>query len=187
MAVDGTQVIVPGNATLYFAALGATLTAGLATPGTAWTDAGYLTEDGATFNLNRTVQDITVWQSLDPVRKVQQSLTKDITMTLRQWNPANIKFALGGGTIAPGTGTPGGTAFGTYTYPAAQENPTVACVLDVQDGSYTTRFFYPSMVASDNISVPISRNDSMTLPISLTSLASSTVPVVYSNGPGWTS
>src|SRR3954464_3831614 len=116
MSVDSTKVIVPGGATLFFGASGATLATfnGTASPGTAWTDAGYLTEEGATFELARTVQDIFVWQSLDPVRKIQQSLTKTVSVVLREWSPANIKFVLGGGTVTAGSGTVGGTAFGTY-------------------------------------------------------------------------
>lgn len=187
MSNDSTQVFVPGNATCYLAPGGTSLTAGIAAPGTAWTDGGYMSEDGATWTLNRTVQDITVWQSLDPVRKVQQALTKQISLVLRQMNPTNVKYVLGGGTITAGSGTAGGTAFGTYTYPTAQENPTNAVVLDLVDGSYTVRFYYPTMQVDSNVQSSLSRNDSITLPLSLTSLASSTVPVIYSNAPGWTS
>ncbi len=188
MALDSTKVIVPGGATLYLGALGATLSTfnGTASPGTAWTDAGYLTEDGATFELARTTQDITVWQSLDPVRKIQQTLTKTVSMVLREWSPTNLKYVLGGGTATVGTGTAGGTAFGSYNMPTPSENVTIAVVLDCLDGSYSTRFYFPSMVCGDNVSIPISRNDSMTLPFSVTSLASATTTTIYSNGPGWT-
>ena len=188
MAVDSTKVIVPGGATLYLGATGATLSAfnGTASPGTAWTDAGYLTEDGATFELARTTQDITVWQSLDPVRKIQQTLTKTVSMVLREWSPVNLKFVLGGGTVTAGTGTAGGTAYGTYNMPSPSENTSIAVVLDCLDGSYSTRFYFPLMVVGDNVSIPVSRNDSMTLPFSVTSLASATATTIYSNGPGWT-
>jgi hypothetical protein len=188
MAVDSTKVIVPGGATLYLGASGATLSTfnGTASPGTAWTDAGYLTEAGATFDLTRTTQDIFVWQSLDPVRKIQQSLTKAVAVVLREWSPTNLKYVLGGGTVTAGAGSVAGTAYGTYDFPSPSENPTVAVVLDTLDGSYATRFYFPAMVCSDNVQIPVSRNDSMTLPLSLTSLASATAPKIYSNGPGWT-
>ena len=188
MAVDSTKVIVPGGATLYLGASGATLSTfnGTASPGTAWTDAGYLTEDGATFELARTTQDITVWQSLDPVRKIQQTLTKTVSMVLREWSPTNLKYVLGGGTVTAGVGSVAGTAYGTYNMPSASENPTIAVVLDCLDGAYSTRFYFPQMVCGDNVSIPVSRNDSMTLPFSVTSLASSTATTIYSNGPGWT-
>ncbi len=188
MAVDSTKVIVPGGATLYLGASGATLSTfnGTASPGTAWTDAGYLTEDGATFELARTTQDITVWQSLDPVRKIQQTLTKTVSMVLREWSPTNLKYVLGGGTVTAGVGSVAGTAYGTYNMPSASENPTIAVVLDCLDGTYSTRFYFPQMVCGDTVSIPISRNDSMTLPFSVTSLASTTATTIYSNGPGWT-
>ncbi len=68
MSVDSTKVIVPGGATLYLGASGATLSTfnGTASPGTAWTDAGYLTEDGATFELARTTQAVARPGTQDP-------------------------------------------------------------------------------------------------------------------------
>jgi hypothetical protein len=186
MSLDSTQVQVPGSASLYLAATGATAPTGLAAPGTAWTDAGYLDETGATWALNRTTQQITVWQSLDPVRIIQTAFTKQITMTLRQWNPGNLKYTLGGGSIAMGTGAAGGTAYGVYTYPAAQENPVVAAILDCSDGVNVTRFYYPSMQVDASVTSTVSRNDSMTLPLSLTSTASTVTPTITSNAPGFT-
>ena len=187
MANDSTQVLVAGDAVLYLASQGGTVPAFGSTPGTAqWTVAGYVTDTGATFNLNRSTQDVLVWQSLDPVRRITTSFTKSVSMTLRQWNPTNMQYALGGGTAAIGTGTPGGTAYGTYTYPAASENPTRAVILDCIDGSYTVRFYWPSMTVDGSLSVALGRSDAMNLPIQLTSLTSSATPTVTSNAPGWT-
>ena len=187
MSLDSTQVLVAGSATLYLATQGATVPTGLAAPGTAqWTDAGYLTDAGATFDLTRSTNDVNVWQSLDPIRIITTSFTKAVSMTLRQWNPTNLAYALGGGTSTMGTGTAGGTAYGTYTYPAASENPTRAVILDTFDGSYTVRFYWPSMTVQGDVSVALGRTDSLTLPIALTSLSSTTAPTIVSNAPGFT-
>lgn len=182
MALDDTQVLVAGSATLYVANQGGTVPAFGAAPGTAeWTDVGYLTEEGATFNLSRQTQDILVWQSLDPIRRITTSFTKSVSMTLRQWNPTNVTYALGGGSVSLGT------ASGVYTYPAASENPTRAVILDVEDGAYTVRFYWPSMVVDGDLSIALGRQDSMNLPIQLTSLTSSSQPTISSDAPGWTS
>jgi hypothetical protein len=187
MAFDSTEVLVAGSATLYLATQGATVPTGLAAPGTAeWTNVGYVTDDGATFTLSRQTNEIHVWQSLDPIRVITTSFTKSVSMTLRQFEPTAVKYALGGGTSTLGTGTSGGTAYGTYTYPAASENPTRAAILDCIDGSYTVRFYWPSMTVQGDVTVPLNRSDSMTLPISLTSLTSSSQPTIISNAPGWT-
>lgn len=181
MANDSTQVLVAGDAVLYLADVGGTVPTYPSAPGTAqWTTGGYATEDGATFNLSRQTTDIFVWQSLDPVRKITTSATKSVSLTLRQWNTANLKYALGGGSASLGT------ASGVYTYPAASENPTRAVILDCIDGSYTVRFYWPSMIVDGDVSVALGRTDSMTLPITLTSLTSSSQPTITSNSPGWT-
>lgn len=186
MGVNSVQVVVAGDATLYLANYGATIPTGLAAPGTAWYDPGYLTDDGATFTLSRTVQDINVWQSLDPVRRIVQSFTKQVAMTLREWSPTNMSYALGGGSVSTGSGTVGGTAFGTYTYPDPNENPSRSVILDCRDGTYTFRFVWANMDVSGDVQVALNRNDAMNLPITLVSLASATKPEVRSNAPGWT-
>lgn len=187
MAFDSTEVLVAGSATLYLATQGATVPTGLAAPGTAeWSNAGYITEDGATFTLSRQTQEVHVWQSLDPIRVITTSFTKSVSTVLRQWDPTVLKYALGGGTATIGTGTAGGTAYGTYTYPAASENPTRAVILDCVDGSYTVRFIWPSMTIQGDVTVALSRQDSLTLPITLTSLTSSSQPTIVSNAVGFT-
>lgn len=186
MAFDSTEVLVAGSATLYLATQGATVPTGLTTPGGQWTNVGYIDENGATFNLEKQQNNVYVWQSLDPIRVINTSFTKSVSCVLRQWDPSFMYYSFGGGTSVMGTGATGGTAYGTYTYPAASENPTLAAILDTVDGSYTVRFYWPSMIVSGSISVALGRTDSMTLPITLTSLTSSSQPKILSNAPGWT-
>lgn len=183
MANDPTQVIVAGDATLYVATAGTALAvpAGLAAPGTAWLDAGYLHEDGATFTLSRTTEDINVWQDQDPVRTIITAFTKSIATTLRQWNPTNIKFALGGGSVVLG----GTAAFGTYFYPAPDENTAWAVILDTKDGGYTTRFYYPRVQIGGDLEVALGRTDSMNLPINMRTLSAATKPEIRSNLPSF--
>lgn len=187
MSVSSDQVVVAGDATLYLANYGATVPAGLTAPGTAWYDPGYLSEDGATFSLSRQVQDINVWQSLDPVRRIVQSFTKNVSMTLRQFNPTNMVYALGGGSVSTGSGAVGGTAFGSYTWPDPNENPSRSVILDCRDSGYTFRFIFANMDVSGDVEIAANRNDALNLPITLTSLASATKPEIRSNAPGWTS
>ena len=106
MAVDSTKVIVPGGATLYFGALGATLSTfnGTASPGTAWTDAGYLTEDGATFDAHPHRPGHHRLAVARPGPQDPAGADEAGRMVLREWSPANIKFVLGGGTVTAGTG-----------------------------------------------------------------------------------
>src|SRR4051812_34664980 len=173
MSLDSTQVMVAGSATLYLADTGATFSGGTAAPGSAWTDCGYMTDAGATFTMHRTIQDLLVWQGLDPVRKITTAQSYEISLTLRQWNPANVKFALGGGTAAGGTP-------GTYTFPSVGQNVERAVLLDTTDSTTLTRFYFPRMAVAADVAVALGRTDSMNLPISLQSLTGTALPQIIS-------
>jgi hypothetical protein len=173
MTLSSAEVIVGGSANLYLAATGATDPGGTAAPGTAWTECGYMTDAGATFNLNRTTTDLLVWQSLDPVRKITTAQVNEVDLVLRQFDSNNLKFALGGGSVAAGTP-------GTYSFPQAGENVERAVILDVFDSGTQVRFYWPRMSVSGNVSVALNRSDSMNLPLTLQSLSSTVLPQIRS-------
>lgn len=173
MSLTSSEVMVAGSANLYIGAVGATDPGGTAAPGTAWTECGYMTDDGAQFTLSRQTQDLLVWQSLDPVRKITTSQVNSVSMTLRQFDSNNIKFALGGGSVSAGTP-------GTYSFPSAGENVERAVILDTFDSGTQIRFYWPRMSVSGDVQVTLGRSDSMNLPITLQSLSSSTLPQIRS-------
>ena len=69
-----------------------------------WTDIGY-SESGWTLDYDKTFEDVMVAEEIDPIFTIKTAQEVRISGELAQVSLANLKEAMGGGTIT--TGTPG--------------------------------------------------------------------------------
>ena len=72
--------------------------------GSDWTDIGY-SESGWTLDYDKTFEDVMVAEEIDPIFTIKTAQEVRISGELAQVSLANLKEAMGGGTIT--TGTPG--------------------------------------------------------------------------------
>jgi hypothetical protein len=103
MPQDRTKVrIGPGK--LYWAAVGATEPTTLATAfAVAWTDLGY-TNEGSSFTISPSFEDIEVAEEFDPIDVTKTGNAMNIDFALAQVTVENLQLAMNGGTVTTGTG-----------------------------------------------------------------------------------
>lgn len=175
MALDATEAVVAGSGHIYVAPEGTTLPDDLAALTDPWVELGYTTEDGVTFNLARSTNDILAWQSADPIRVVETSRAITVAGVLRQFNPENLDAAFGGGDFTPGP------TFGTYVLPGSGENEVRVLVIDAIDGDDTVRFIYDRVQQQADVQTQLQRGDTANLPLEFKVLAGAELPTIISD------
>jgi hypothetical protein len=173
MALDAQEVMVAGSGHLWVADLRdnpsfpTTTAEPEAALDTEFMDLGYITEDGPTFTVTPTVEDLNAWQSFDPIRRLVTSRVTAVAASLQQWNQSSFNVAFGGGDWSQ-------PAAGVYRYdPPANDEPLpeFALVLDVQDGDKHGRFVLKRTNIADAVETTFTRSGAAVLPISATTLA----------------
>lgn len=107
MARDSLSVLV-GTGALYVADVGTAFpsppegTLDEATPPTGFTGLGY-SEDGWSFEVDRTFEDVNVAEEFDPVAVLKTAQSIRLVGALAQSTLTSIQLALGGGTISAGS------------------------------------------------------------------------------------
>lgn len=133
---DGNAVAVGGSGEVYTASSGTAVPTTVAAPAAAFVGHGYIGEDGVATNITPTVQELFVWQSLDPIRRTVTARSILISFALAQWEENSVPFAFGGGTIT-------GSGPYVYNFPSASDAlEERAIVVDARDGSETHRFAF---------------------------------------------
>lgn len=101
----GALALGPGQ--LYIAALGATeptdLTTAWATVDARWIMMGY-TAEASEFKYTPATDDVEVAEELDPISTQTTGRVCTVSFALAQMTATNLKRAMNGGTITPGTG-----------------------------------------------------------------------------------
>lgn len=170
MAVDADNIIIAPDASVYVAPVGSTLPVDVATAmDAAFIDVGYTSDDGLTFDYDRSISDINVHQSLQPVRRVVEGITSDFGFVCRELNRETMALAFGGGTwtetgVAPDI---------TYRYDLP--DPSViderAICFEWADGPKKFRIFAPRAMVTSSISISLGRTAPVDLPITMSILA----------------
>lgn len=107
-----TAEVLIGTGTLYIAPEGTAFPADPSVaPDVAWVDVGY-SEEGWSFNVDRTIEDVEVAEEMEPIDVQQTKRDVRIVGASAQASIENFKLAMGGGTIATAAGPP---ATKTYT------------------------------------------------------------------------
>src|SRR5690606_26500792 len=98
-STNADQIVVGNSGTLWVAAVGSTLPTTLAEPNAAFLCAGYITEDGASFNDESTTSEIPAWQSFYPIDVRISSRSSFIELALMEWDSKTVPLAFGGGQV----------------------------------------------------------------------------------------
>jgi hypothetical protein len=175
MTQTATQVRVGANGKFVVAPVG---TAAPVNPtsawGAGWIDLGYSTKDGATLRDSRTMEEITVWQQMEAVRRIVTGKAFRIATNLRQWNKDTITFGFGGGTIT----SPAAGVF-KYVPPAPEYIDERAAGLDWLDGIYHYRLIIPRGTVSEGVETKLAPTSNAELPIAFDALGSAGVDTWY--------
>jgi hypothetical protein len=171
------EIVVGANGSIYTAPKGSELPASISEPlGEAFTDAGYVTEDGVTFTDSKDVEEIKAWQSFYALRRIVTGKEAKAVFALMQWSGANVILAFGGGDVeeiaAPVDDSPGPAAPGEYRYhpPAPEHLAELMLVIEWSDGDKDYRLSFPNGSVSEAIETNLTRSGPGLLPITFSLL-----------------
>ncbi len=167
---DAEEIFVGSDGQVYFAPVGTPLpklgddpTAKL---NSAFSGAGFLTEDGVTPTFGTEVTEINSWQSDQPVRRNRQTQNYSFAFSMQQWNETNLLLAFGGGEVKDH-----GSGLFSYSFPESSDPlEEWSLVVDAQDGDVHQRFVVPRGNVTDDVSSAIKRTEESTLPITFKAL-----------------
>lgn len=168
MGKDPTRVRVALTGTVYVADEGSTVPADITvTPNASWVDLGYTTEEGVTFSVEQTTEDLPAWQSMEPLRTLVTAEPKAFNFTLRQLERTSFLTAFGGSI----------TTIGANNYrwdpPASGTTPTKAYMIEFLDESLKYRFVYRRNQQTGARELNFVRSNAVNLPCSYRVLAAS--------------
>jgi hypothetical protein len=167
MSKDPNEIVVGSNGEIYVAPEGTTLpTSVLSSLNGSFEEIGYTSEDGVTLNRSQTIEDIRVWQSRYPARRIVTDEVLSAGFAMRQWNRTTTELALGGEVSSLGGGV-----FKLTPLPADDAIDVRALVIDWHDGDKDYRLVVPRVVVSETGDIPIARNVASDLPVTLSVLA----------------
>jgi hypothetical protein len=165
MALDATDIRVAGNTHIYLGAVGAVFPDWDDEPDTDdWTDVGYVTPDGVTFNFGREINEIYAMQSAEPVRVVNTRLPKTLGFNLMQQGRTQFAVAMGGGTWAAEVGA---TGVFRYEPPVVGANDERSALVEMIDGENTYRWHFKRVINREAIEFKYVREDAATFPVTL--------------------
>ncbi len=168
MAIATSNIVVGSNGGVWVAPLDASpptdLDTAMETVDSDWVELGAITEAGVQLSLTTTTQDINIWQSLYPARRLVSTREFSISFGLREWKSETVIFAFGGGDVD----VSGGVAI--YSPPTPEELGEQAMVLEVQDGERAYRIYVPKGTVNELGDVTFARSDSAVLQATFTAL-----------------
>jgi hypothetical protein len=168
-AQDPAELRVFASGDLYIGPYGSTLpttpTASVASP---YTKVGLISDDGVTFSVSPTVEDMRAWQRQQFVRREVTARDATLSAALLQWDVDTIQIAFGGGTITE-------PSAGTFRYDPPSDTAALAeysLVLDAQDGPNAHyRIVVPRVSVTDAVETTFNRGALSTLPVTFSMLA----------------
>lgn len=172
MALVAEDVRVAGNTRIYLAPT-ATAFPDWDDPledAVGWTDVGYVTTDGVTWNMGREIKEIEAMQSADPIRVISTKLPKTLKFDIMQMGRTQLALALGGGAWTPESGS---TGVFRYEPPDVSEIVERAAVVEMLDGDNTYRWHIKRVQNREGVEFKYTRDDAATLPVTLAVLAAS--------------
>lgn len=167
MANDAENIVVAANGYVAIAPVGTTLpTDAVAALDPAFTELGYLTEDGVSFAPSLTVEEIGAWQSLAPVRTLLTEYGIEISMTLMEWTEQNLVLAFGGGQF-----TDNGDGTWDFLLPLPGERVPWSVIIEGQDGDNRYRIVLERVELTDAGETTFQKGDASGFPITMKALA----------------
>lgn len=173
MALSAAKVRVFGTGELSVAPVGSTLPSTVSGAlDTAFTGLGYNSEDGITISRDVSIEDITAWQSVTPVRRVASETTFSLAGTFLQSDPVVVALALGLGAFT------GSTDF-VANADVVQGVTERAVVLDFKDGTIDYRLVIPRAEITSDGEVNLTRTDAAGYALTFTALAPTSGTTMY--------
>lgn len=174
MANDASNIRVAANGKISVAPYGAVT---LPTDPTealdaAFVDLGYANEDGVQFSASPTVEDITVWQSTTPARRIVTARALTATFTLSEYKRDTFALAFGGGTWTEVTAPSGGDN-GVYRYDPPADTDSLAeyvLVVDAVDGDTHDRWIVFRGSVTEAVETNLVRTGASVLPVTFSAL-----------------
>jgi hypothetical protein len=162
MALNAANLVVGQGGSILWGTTGISLPTTAVASVAAFTDLGYLDENGLKVTVTPTIQEFPVWQSKQPGRRGLQTQAIAISGACAEWNTASVPRVFGGGALTTGT-----YAFLSDTA-TLEEFATVA---DVVDGSDIHRFVFGRVNQTEAAEVQFNRQNLSVLPFSFGVLA----------------
>jgi hypothetical protein len=121
-----------------------------------------VTEDGVTLTVTPEIQEVSAWQSRQPVRRELISQAVQASFSLLQFNETTVPLAFGGGSVSLVSGS-------NYRYelPTSGALDERAVIIDAVDGLLTQRFILPRCSVTDAVETQFVRTAASVLPITL--------------------
>ncbi len=167
MANDATNVIVASDGLVATAPEGTILpTDATGALDAAFTELGYINEDGVAFAPDLSVDDVMAWQSLSPIRTLLTAYNIELGFSLLEWIEEALILAFGGGQY-----TDNGDGTWDFDLPAPGERPTLALVIEGQDGTETYRFVFPRVELTDTGDIQLFKGGASEFPVTVKALA----------------
>lgn len=181
MPINADEVRVAGAGHVYVAPAGTALpTSPTSALSAAWTDLGYVTEDGVTFTFSRETTDLNAWQG-DKLRVLTTAEPAEVSFALMQSNDVTLPIVFGGGTVTePSSGSY------LFTPPAAGTNTERALVVEFSDGdSIDYRYCISRVQISGEVSFTLTRGEALSYPLTFGILDDDPKYTILTNDPAW--
>lgn len=183
MANNADNVRAALNGSILMAPKGTTAPADLTTPwGAAWTDLGFMSDDGVSMEYSTDVEDINAWQSLSPVRRILTSVDMTLGFTAIELKARTITAYFPGSTITEVDET-----VYRLDIPAAPGPAEFAFGLEWVDGDIKNRLVIPRGEITDRGAISLGRSAAVGLEMTVSAYASSAPEIAtwLSNDPAW--
>lgn len=162
--LDSSQIRVAGSGALWKAPLGTTLPTDSTTAwGAGFVNLGY-EEDGFTLTQDYKTNEVTGWQSLEPLRLIATALTRKFAFGALQSNKDTVALAWGGATITPATA-------GAYTMAIPDTQPLDFILgIDWNDGATSQRIILQHAALATLPTIKFTKADAVKYPLEVQAL-----------------
>lgn len=159
MAKDTDEIVVAANGTVWTAPVGTAAPVDEDDAPVGWTDLGYTSEDGVTFNDSKTLEVIRVWQLFHAARRIVVERDTTVSFVLRQWSKDTVEFGL------DATVTTVSAGHHKAVPPAPETVGEKALMIDWQDGTKKYRLILPRGSSTEAVETNLVRTQAADLPI----------------------
>lgn len=169
MAQNAEQIKVAANGRLHIARYDDTpeLPEDVESPlDSAFSELGYVSDDGVTFNKSEEVEDVTVWQSKSAVDQIVTERNFSASTQFAQWNRETFALAFGGGEWSE-------PSSGLVRYdPPSDYDPLTKWVTVIETivGERIDRWVIERLTITGDIEAQAVKNAPMLLPVTLSAL-----------------
>lgn len=153
MSLDASNIHVAATGAIWYAPAGATMPTDSTSALTGFTNLGFLSDGFEVANDLKT-KEVTVWQTAEVVKLINQSMSRKINFEAVETNTNTLALAWGGATVTPGAGD----AY-SITIPDAQKTVEFSLILDLTDGDTNARFVFSRVALSSLPKVKYGRQD----------------------------